>query len=118
MSSLYRRVLEKKANLDRSIHIMFLMDCMSTFFFNTLPQMAASEMHQHLPCNDALFDASTLEEFAHLSTRSPRPADGTPSIKQLVSWLMKEGWSGPEHPIFDVIESRHLMICIFGMYCI
>ncbi|CAO2648149.1 Nn.00g090710.m01.CDS01 [Neocucurbitaria sp. VM-36] len=102
----------------RSIHIMFLMDCMSTFFFNTLPQMAVSEMHQHLPCNDELFEASTPEEFARLSIKSPRSADGTPSIKQLVSWLMSEDWSGPDDPIFDVIESRHLMICIFALHSI
>lgn len=103
--------------MDRSIHIMFLMDCMSTFFFNTLPQMAISEMHQQLPCNDALFDASTPEEFAQLSQKSHRPADRTTGIKQVVSSLINEDWSGPEDPIYDMIESRHLMICIFGMCC-
>jgi hypothetical protein len=87
---------------------------MSTFFFNTFPQMAIAEMQHQVPCNDALFEASTPEEFAMLNSNSLHHALGHQSVKRLISDMMSDDWSGPEDSAFDAIQPRHLMMCIFG----
>jgi hypothetical protein len=87
---------------------------MSTFFFNTLPQMAIAEMQHQVPCNDALFEASTPEDFAMLNSSSPHHTLGHQSIKRLISYMMEDDWSRPNDATLDTIQPRHLMMCIFG----
>jgi hypothetical protein len=99
----------------RAVYFMFVMDCMDTFFFSLLPKMAIAEVSQTLPCNDVLFDASTPEDFTQLCTQCSRLSQQNPSIKQLIAFLMGENWSDEQKKsLLDMLELRHLMICIFG----
>jgi hypothetical protein len=95
---------------------MCVMDYMNTFFFNLLPSLAIEEVHQRLPCNDALYDAWMLEEYERLCIDSLRPASQIPSIKQLIALLMSKDWLDEQkNTLLNILELRHLMICIFGM---
>ncbi|KAH7088803.1 hypothetical protein FB567DRAFT_590923 [Paraphoma chrysanthemicola] len=102
----------------RTIHILFLMDYMSTFFFNTLPQMAMSEPKHRLPCPDSLFDASTSDEFAILNSIAPRRSLESLSIKALVELLMGDKWLGAEDPSLISLQPRHLMMGIFALHSV
>ncbi|KAH7069106.1 hypothetical protein BKA63DRAFT_520659 [Paraphoma chrysanthemicola] len=102
----------------RTIHILFLMDYMSTFFFNTLPQMAMSEPKQRLPCPDSLFEASTSDEFAILNATASHSRLESLNIKALVELLMGDKWLGADDSSLISLQPRHLMMCIFALHSV
>ncbi|KAG9191528.1 hypothetical protein G6011_10262 [Alternaria panax] len=101
----------------RIVHFMCVMDYMNTFFFNLLPSLAIGEIHTRLPCNDALYDAWTPEEYERIGTDSMGPANRIPSIKHLVAFMMGEDCLDEQkNSLLNVLELRHLMICIFALH--
>jgi hypothetical protein len=86
---------------------------MSTLFFKSTPQITITEMCGDLPSIDAMFEASSDEEFSQLVAVLAAPK-GSQSLKDLITSLLGEGWDGPETPMLAHITAEHTISIIFG----
>ena len=108
-------IREIEANDYRTIHVMMLMDCMSTFFFNTLPQISLSEMHLRLPCKDELFEQTSIRYSIPNSTDGQDDVQMIPALQDIVARLIQKETPLLSDQLLKVLEPRHLMMAIFGM---
>jgi hypothetical protein len=88
---------------------------MSTLFFKSPPHITVAEMCGHVPSTDAVFEASTSNEYAQLVATSPTHTETqVRSLKDLVALFFHEEWAGPESLEFASIGLGQLITLLFG----
>ncbi|KAF1845290.1 uncharacterized protein K460DRAFT_311499, partial [Cucurbitaria berberidis CBS 394.84] len=95
---------------------VFMIDCMSTMFFKSPPQITVAEVSGDLPSADALFEASSSAEFSQVVDSFEPFELRTRSLKNLVSLFLGDEWTGPEAPSLAVIGSEHLISLLFAFH--
>jgi hypothetical protein len=88
---------------------------MSTSFFKSPPHITVAEMCGHLPSFDAVFEASSSNEYSRLVAASPaRTETQVRSLKDLIALYLREEWEGPESLDLASIDLGHLISLLFG----
>jgi hypothetical protein len=85
---------------------------MSTLFFKSVPQITMTEMCGDLLSTDALFEASTEDEFCQLAAAAS--AKGSQSLKDLMAFFLSDDWDGPDNPRLAHLRAEHAVFVIFG----
>ncbi|KAF2846230.1 hypothetical protein T440DRAFT_501970 [Plenodomus tracheiphilus IPT5] len=104
---------EEKIRLVASV---FQTDCMSTLFFKSSPHITITEMCGALPSDVFLFDAPTPAEFLDFFTGPAPFVCETRSLKDTMSILLHQAWSGPHAPELASIGSEHLITLMFALH--
>jgi hypothetical protein len=87
---------------------------MSTLFFKSPPHVTAAEMSGNLPSTDALFEASTANEFSQLASSAPHLQTQIRSLKDFITLFSGDDWKGREAGEFASIGLEHLIMLMFG----
>jgi hypothetical protein len=69
----------------------------------------------NLPGSDALFEASTPEDFTQLAATPPViPDPKIRSLKDMIALFLHADWAGSRAPSLALVGTEQLMMLIFG----